>query len=197
MQVVEPPAVESPAPTPASRCQQPVGVVIAVLALAGMLAALQQTLVVPLIPDLPEILDVGPTTASWAVTVTILTGAVATPIVSRLADMVGKRRMVVVALSAITSGSMLVAVSGASHPSRRPGLQGFAASLIPVGISIMRDSLPRERVGFAVALMSATLGIGTALGLPLSGVLYGHFGFGSVFWVAAMAAWCSPLRSCS
>jgi MFS family permease len=162
-------------------------VVIAVLALAGMLASLQQTLVVPLIPDLPEILDVGPTTASWAVTATILTGAVATPIVSRLADMVGKRRMVVVALVTMTAGSVLVAVGGGFFTTvAGRGLQGFAASLIPVGISIMRDSLPRERVGFAVALMSATLGIGMALGLPLSGVLYGHFGFDSIFWVAAI-----------
>jgi len=162
-------------------------VVIAVLALAGMLASLQQTLVVPLIPDLPEILDVGPTTASWAVTVTILTGAVATPIVSRLADMVGKRRMIVIALITMTSGSIVVAVGeGFVTTVVGRGLQGFAASLIPVGISIMRDSLPRERVGFAVALMSATLGIGMALGLPLSGVLYGHFGFDSIFWVAAI-----------
>jgi len=162
------------------------GVVITVLALAGMLAALQQTLVVPLIPDLPAILGVSPTTASWAVTVTILTGAVATPIVSRLADMVGKRRMVVIALIMMTVGSVLVAVGGtfATVVVGR-GLQGLAASLIPVGISIMRDALPREKVGFAVALMSATLGIGIAMGLPLSGVLYGHFGFASIFWVAA------------
>jgi len=162
-------------------------VVIAVLALAGMLASLQQTLVVPLIPDLPEILDVGPTTASWAVTVTILTGAVATPIVSRLADMVGKRRMIVVALITMSAGSILGAVGGGFITTVvARGMQGFAASLIPVGISIMRDSLPRERVGFAIALMSATLGIGMALGLPLSGVLYSSFGFASVFWVAAI-----------
>ena len=161
--------------------------VIAVLALAGMLASLQQTLVLPLIPDLPEILDVGPTTASWAVTATILSGAVATPIVSRLADMVGKRRMIVVALITMTAGSILVAVGGGFVTTVvGRGLQGFAASLIPVGISIMRDSLPRERVGFAIALMSATLGIGMSLGLPLSGVLYGNFGFDSIFWVAAI-----------
>jgi MFS family permease len=161
--------------------------VIAVLALAGMVAALQQTLVLPLIPDLPEILNVAPTTASWAVTVTLLTGAMATPIVSRLADMVGKRRMIVVALITMTAGSVLVAAGGGFVTTVvGRGLQGFASSLIPVGISIMRDSLPRERVGFAVALMSATLGIGMALGLPLSGVLYGHFGFDSIFWVAAL-----------
>jgi len=177
------------APSPGVQArQQGAGVVIAVLALAGMLAALQQTLVVPLIPDLPAILGVGPTTASWVVTVTLLSGAVATPIVSRLADMVGKRRMIVIALSTSTAGSLLVAV-GDSFPAIVAGraLQGLAASLIPVGISVMRDALPRERVGFAVALMSATLGIGSALGLPLSGALYGHLGFSSIFWVAAAA----------
>ena len=187
-------ASSAPVVTPASPPGSPPGavgaspnVVIAVLALAGMGASLQQTLVLPLIPDLPEILDVGPTTASWAVTVTLLTAAVATPIVSRLADMVGKRRMIVVALITMTSGSILVAVGGGFVTTvAGRGLQGFAASLIPVGISIMRDSLPRERVGFAVALMSATLGIGMALGLPLSGVLYGHLGFDSIFWVGAI-----------
>jgi MFS family permease len=176
----------SPQGSPRASGGPSTSIVIAVLALSGMLASLQQTMVVPLIPDLPEILAVSPTTASWAVTVTILTGAVATPIVSRLADMVGKRRMIVVALMTMTSGSVLVAVGGGFVTTvAGRGLQGFAASLIPVGISIMRDSLPRERVGFAVALMSATLGIGMALGLPLSGVLYGHFGFDSIFWVAA------------
>ena len=58
---------------------------------------------------------------------------------------------------------------------------------------MMRDSLPRERVSFAVALMSATLGIGMALGLPLSGVLYGHFGFDSIFWVVG-DWWCAAHR---
>jgi MFS family permease len=175
---------ESPENSPTART----GVVIGVLATSGMLAALQQTLVVSLIPDLPDILGVTPTTASWAVTITILSGAVATPIVSRLADMVGKRRMVVIALATSTLGSALVAVGGSFVTVLAGrGLQGLAASLIPVGISIMRDALPKERVGFAVALMSATLGIGNALGLPLSGVLYGHFGFASIFWVAAGA----------
>jgi MFS family permease len=118
--------------------------VVGVLALAGMLASLQQTLVVPLIPDLPRILDVNATTASWAVTATILTGAVATPIVSRLADIVGKRRMILVALMTMTAGSVLIAVGG-SFATVVVGrsLQGFASSLIPVGISLMRDSLPR------------------------------------------------------
>jgi MFS family permease len=66
-------------------------------------------------------------------------------------------------------------------------LQGLATALIPVGISIMRDELPKEKMGSAVALMSATLGIGGALGLPLAGVLYESFGWASIFWVSAAA----------
>jgi predicted MFS family arabinose efflux permease len=56
-----------------------------------------------------------------------------------------------------------------------------------VGISIMRDELPKEKMGSAVALMSATLGIGSALGLPLAGMLYENFGWASIFWVSAVA----------
>ncbi len=85
-------------------------------------------------------------------------------------------------------GSVLAAV-GSTFPWIIAGraLQGFSAALIPVGISIMRDELPKEKIGSAVALMSATLGIGSALGLPLAGILYESFGWHSIFWVAAAA----------
>lgn len=164
----------------------PTWAVISVLSLAGMLAALQQTLVVPLTPDIPRILGVSEANASWMVTITLLTGAVATPIVSRLADMFGKRRMILVSLACMVVGSLLLALSSAfAMALAGRALQGFGAAMIPVGISIMRDELPPARVGFGVALMSATLGIGSALGLPLSGVLFEQFGWHSLFWVAA------------
>ena len=103
-------------------------------------------------------------------TVTLLTSAVATPILSRLADMHGKRRMIVVSLVALLLGSLLGALSDSLAlliVARM--LQGFAPALIPIGISTMRDELPPERIGGAVALMSATLGIGGAVGLPAVG----------------------------
>ncbi|MFL1379105.1 MFS transporter [Nocardiopsis protaetiae] len=163
-----------------------------VLTLCGMIVALQQTLVIPLLPDLPEILGVSADDASWLVTATLLTGAVATPIVTRMADMYGKRRMLLVSLAVMTTGSLIAALGGSTAlgGSFIPllvgrALQGFGTSLIPVGISIMREQLPRERLAGGIALMSATLGIGGALGLPLSGVLYGAFGWTSLFWSTA------------
>lgn len=162
--------------------------ITAVLALSGTVVALMQTLVVPLLPDFPRILGVTADDASWLVTATLLSSAVATPIVSRSADMYGKRRMMVVCLAIMVAGSIMAAVGGTFlWLIIGRALQGFSSALIPVGISIMRDELPKEKMGSAVALMSATLGIGSALGLPLAGVLYEGLGWESIFWVAAGA----------
>ena len=96
--------------------------------------------------------------------------------------------MMLVCLAIMVLGSVLAAV-GRTFLWLIVGraLQGFSAALIPVGISIMRDELPKEKIGSAVALMSATLGIGSALGLPLAGMLYESLGWHSIFWVAAAA----------
>lgn len=162
--------------------------ITAVLALCGTVVALMQTLVVPLLPDFPGILGVTADDASWLVTATLLSSAVATPIVSRSADMYGKRKMMVVCMAIMVVGSILAAVGGSFlWLIIGRAMQGFSSALIPVGISIMRDELPREKMGSAVALMSATLGIGSALGLPLAGILYESLGWESIFWVSAGA----------
>jgi MFS family permease len=160
--------------------------VVTILCLAGTVVALQQTMVVPLLPDFPKILGTSPDNASWLVTVTLLTSAIATPIVSRLADMFGKRRMMVVAMVSMVIGSLIAALGGTLLTLLiGRSFQGLAASLIPVGISIMRDELPREKVASAVALMSATLGIGSALGLPMAGLIYESMGWQAIFWISA------------
>lgn len=162
------------------------GLIITILCLSGTVVALQQTMVVPLLPDFPKILDASPDDVSWLVTSTLLTSAVATPIVSRLADMFGKRRMMIVAMIMMVIGSVIAAMGGGFlWLVVGRSFQGFAASLIPVGISIMRDELPKEKIASAVALMSATLGIGSALGLPLSGLIYQSMGWQAIFWISA------------
>lgn len=161
-------------------------VLTTVVCLSGIVVALQQTLVIPLLHEFPSILGTDYATASWLVTVTLLTAAVATPIVSRLADMFGKRRMVLASLAAMVAGSLLAAVGGTLVTVLiGRGLQGLGSALIPVGIGILRDELPKARVAGATAMMSATLGIGGALGLPLSGALYEQLGWDSIFWLSA------------
>ena len=148
-----------------------------------------QTLFIPVVPDLAAELGVRPEDASWLITITLLAGAVATPSISSLADMFGKRRMLLMSLAALLVGSILGAlVTSLTLLIVARALQGFAITLMPVAMSIMRDELPRERLASAVALMSASLGIGSALGLILSGFVFVNFGWQTLFWVSAAMA---------
>jgi MFS family permease len=105
--------------------------------------------------------------------------------------------MMVVCLAIMVAGSVLAAVGGSFvWLIIGRALQGFSSALIPVGISIMRDELPKAKMGSAVALMSATLGIGSALGLPLAGVLYESMGWASMFWFPLGRAHCCSLPWC-
>ncbi|BCB83069.1 MFS transporter [Phytohabitans suffuscus] len=163
-------------------------VVVGTLAMCGTVVSLQQTLVLPMLPDFPRLLNTTIDNASWLITATLLAGAVATPTLSRLADMFGKKRMMLVALAIMAAGSLLGAFSQAL-PLIIAGraLQGVGVALIPIGIAIMRDELPRERLPLGVSLMSGTLAIGAGVGLPLAGLIIEHLDWHSVFLVSAFA----------
>jgi predicted MFS family arabinose efflux permease len=144
--------------------------VIGVLASCGLVVSLMQTLVIPLLPRFPGLLDASPGAVAWLVTATLVAGAVCAPVLGRLGDMYGKRRMLLAALGLVVAGSALGAVApGIEVLLVARVLQGASLGVVPLGLSIMRDELPAGRVGGGIALMSSSLGIGGALGLPLTG----------------------------
>ncbi|MEV0387100.1 MFS transporter [Nonomuraea sp. NPDC050643] len=161
-------------------------VVVGVLAGAGIGVALMQTIVIPLIPDLPRLLDTSPANASWVLTATLLAGAVATPVVGRLGDLYGKRRLLLISTLMLIAGSVVCALSDAPAPVvAGRALQGMSVGVIPLGISIMRDELPPERLGSAMAVMSSSLGVGGALGLPLAAAIAQYADWHALFWASA------------
>ncbi|MER5548284.1 MFS transporter [Streptomyces sp. NPDC002589] len=157
---------------------------VPVLASGGILMAVMQTVVIPLLPDLPRLTGASAATVSWTVTATLLSGAVLTPVLGRAGDMYGKRRVLTCALALMTIGSVLCALTsdiGVFIAAR--ALQGAAASVVPLSISVLRDELPPERRGSAVALMSSTVGIGAALGLPLAALVVQYADWHTMFWL--------------
>ncbi|WP_328693058.1 MFS transporter [Streptomyces phaeochromogenes] len=161
--------------------------VVAVLAFAGIVVSLMQTLVIPIVPELPKYLDASASNAAWAVTATLLAAAVATPVVGRLGDMFGKRRMLLVSIVLLVSGSVVAAFSDSLVPMIvGRALQGLAAGVVPLGISVMRDVLPSERLAGSTAMMSASLGVGGALGLPSAAFIADNYDWHVLFWVSAV-----------
>ncbi|MET8900614.1 MULTISPECIES: MFS transporter [unclassified Streptomyces] len=162
------------------------GATVPVLAFAGIVVAVMQTLLVPVIKDLPALLDTSPSNATWVLTSTLLSGAVATPIMGRLGDLFGKRRMLIVSLSVMVVGALISAFTDALIPMIvGRTLQGVAMGAIPLGIGLMRDILPRERLGSAMALMSSSIGVGGGLALPAAALVAQHTDWHTLFYGAA------------
>jgi len=162
------------------------GAIVAVLAIAGLASSFMFTLVVPIQSKLPELLNASREDTAWVVTSTLLAAAVMTPIAGRLGDMYGKRRIVLVLLAVMVAGSVIAAASpGIVGVIVGRTLQGAVTGVIPLGISILRDVLHEDRVDAAIALISATLGVGGALGLPISALITERSDWHVLFWVAA------------
>ncbi|MBD0020754.1 MFS transporter [Gordonia pseudamarae] len=163
--------------------------IIATLCFGGLVASLMQTLVVPLQPELPGLLDTSRTNASWVITATLLAAAVAMPIAGRLADMFGKKRVLLVSAALLVLGSVICAVGSSLVPMVvGRAVQGLAMGFIPVAISLMREVTPPRLTSIAVATMSATMGVGGAIGLPMAAAIYESGNWHVLFWVSAALA---------
>src|SRR3954452_19110061 len=82
-----------------------------ILGVAALAYALAQTTLVPAIPELMRGLHTDESGVTWTLTAYLVAAAVFTPLLGRLGDIYGKRRLVVVALVVFALGSVVAAVS--------------------------------------------------------------------------------------
>lgn len=161
--------------------------VLTALGLATLAFSLAQTMNVPSIGTLARELDTDVTGATWTVTAYLLPAAVATPVVGRLGDMFGRRRLLTIALAIFTLGSVIAAL-GSTLPVVIAGraLQGVSGGVFPLCYAIAREALPRGTVARGIAVLSSVLAVGGALGIVLGGLLLDYADYHWIFWSGAI-----------
>jgi EmrB/QacA subfamily drug resistance transporter len=159
-------------------------ITLAVLALAGISYALMQSLVAPALPVIQTDLHTTARGASWIFTAYLLSASIATPLIGRLGDIHGKRRVLVAVMVLLFAGTLLSAVATSIVPMIAGRIvQGVAGGMFPLAFGIIRDEFPRERVPGSIGFLSALLGIGGGLGIVLSGVIADHLSYHWLFWL--------------
>lgn len=159
----------------------------AVLALVTTVISVVSSLGAPLVPLIAEQYDVEVGTAQWTLTATLLLGAVCTPLMGRLGDGPLRGRVLLTGLGVVVAGCVLAALPlGFVALVMGRTLQGVGIGLMPLVIAIARDSLPRDRVGGAVALLSVTTVAGAGLGYPLTAAVASALGVSAAFWCGAV-----------
>jgi predicted MFS family arabinose efflux permease len=156
-----------------------------VLVLTGFVVSIIGTLGALLIPTIAAERNVSLESAQWLLTVTLLVGAVASPIFGRLADGPRRRQVILSTLALVTIGSALAALA-TNFPLLLFGraLQGLGQSLVPLAIAVARDRLPAAKVRSGVAILSVTTAAGAGLGYPITGFIAERFNYQAGFWLA-------------
>src|SRR5436190_3664012 len=166
--------------------RQHYNVTLAILTLAGIAYALQQTMVIPALPTLQRDLDTTTTWVTWVLTVFLLVASVATPILGKLGDQYGKERVLLISLLLFLAGSVGAALAWNIWVLIAwRALQGAGAAVFPLSYGIIRDEFPREKVGMAIGLVSAVFGIGGGFGIVLSGLIVDNMSWRWLFIVGA------------
>jgi EmrB/QacA subfamily drug resistance transporter len=173
------------APGPAPAVPVRAGALLAVLALAGTAFAMMQALVIPALPRIQASLGTNADGAAWISTAYLLSACVLTPVIGRLGDTAGRKRMLMASLAAFAAGTLVCALAtslGALVAGRV--IQGAAGGIYPLAFAIIRERLPRERVPAGIGLVSSLLGIGGGLGLVLPGPVMAHLSYRWLFWLS-------------
>src|SRR3954470_21263516 len=162
---------------------------VPVLLFVGTVVAVISSLGAPLVPAIARTMGTSLPDAQWSLTVTLLVGAVATPVVGRLGDGPHRRRVVLVVLGVVTLGGVLAALPlGLGWLILGRGLQGFGLGLTPLAIATAREALAGERSRSTIAALSITVVAGVGLGYPLAGLVAEIGGVHAAFWAGAIVS---------
>ncbi len=161
--------------------------ILFVLALTEINSAFEVGMVYGVIGSLVR--EFGATSAGWVITTFLLAGAISAAVGSRLGDIFGRRRIVMVMLALAMTGSIINA-SSTSLTGLIVGrsIQGVAASLLPLCIGLAREYFPAPRVPRAIGWLTAIASFSAMLGIVVGGAMADAIGWRSTFWLAAIHA---------
>ena len=172
-------------------------VTFVVLACAAAAFAMLQSFVIPVLPTLQAAFGTTQGAATWILTACLLSSAVCTPIMGRVGDLVGRKRILVVTLVVLVAGSLLAALAdsiGMMIFARV--VQGVGGGVLPLSFGIVRDEFPPEKVAPSVGAIASLTAVGAALGVVATGPIVASLGFRWLFWfplivigLTAIAAW--------
>jgi len=146
--------------------------------------ALLQSLVVPVLGQLERELDTSQTTVTWVLTAYLLSASVCTPLLGRLGDAAGKKRMLVLTLVALSVGSLMAALSGSiGWLIVARTVQGAGGGVLPLSFGIIRDEFPRAKVDSGLSVVASLAAVGFGIGIVAAGPIVEVLSYHWLFWI--------------
>lgn len=138
----------------------------------------------PVLPTIQTSLGTTQTNVTWVLTAYLLSASIFTPIMGRLGDMHGKKRLFVIAMAALAVGSLLAALATSlTIMLLARVIQGIGGGVLPLAYGIIRDEFPKAKVPGAVGMVAALTSFGAGLGIVLAGPIVEALNYHWLFWL--------------
>ena len=157
--------------------------VLAVIVLFTEVAPMQFVMVSAALRQIaPTFPDQG-ANINWAIIIFGVIGAAASPLIGKMSDIWGKKRMFLVcgalfmigcAICAITSNWMMFLLGR--------GLQATAIATAVISYGLIRDLMPRKYVPIGLGIASTGLGVSAVAGPLIGGYIVDHHSWRAIFW---------------
>lgn len=158
---------------------------IAGIALASVLVPLNSTMIAVALPDIARDLDVSTRQSSVLVTLYLVAMLIGQPASGRVCDVVGARRLAVVATTGFGAFSAAAMIAGSFWQlvALRAAQATFASALIPSVQATLREVIPAAQRGRAFGVQGSVIGVGAGLGPVIGGLAVAAFGWRAIFGV--------------
>lgn len=157
-------------------------ITLAILSLIGLIIVYGETMIIPAIPDLVKDFNIPYNTTAWILTTYLIAGAVATPIVGKLSDLYGKKKILLIVMIIYTAGTSFGIISNdISTMIIARTIQGIGMSVFPIAFTIIREKFPENKLSIAQGILTSIFAAGGVIGLSLGATTIEYFGWRSTF----------------
>jgi len=137
-----------------------------------------ETMVIPGIPTIQSDLNTTETIASWITSAFLIVGAAVAPLFGKLGDIYGKKKIFLIVLIFYIAGVGLAGFAPTIYFLLfARAVQGVGFAVIPLGLAIITDIFPKEKVATAQGIISGTFAIGATAGLVIGAYIVQDIGW--------------------
>jgi len=157
-------------------------ITLAILSLIGLVIVYGETMIIPAIPDLIQDFNIPYNTTAWILTAYLIAGAVSTPLVGKLSDIYGKKRILLIVMIIYTVGTSFGMIcNDISTMIIVRIIQGIGMSVFPIAFTIIREKFPENKLSIAQGILTSLFAVGGVIGLSLGAITIEYFGWPSTF----------------
>jgi MFS family permease len=157
-------------------------ITLMILSSLALITMYGETMLIPAIPYLIDDFGISYNTSSWILTAYLIAGAVMTPIIGKLSDIYGKKKILVIVIVVYSVGTLLGGLSNDIFMMMISRIiQGVGLSMFPVAFAIIREKFPNEKLAIGQGIFTSVFSAGAVVGLGLGATIVEYFSWHMTF----------------